>query len=150
MAAQGAFLFVIEGPGDWLDFAEQMLVSALVMRGAGAKTRAGYGLFAATDSPDSHEGSGPSGSFNPGREWVDARIRELSANPGVQSDQALRGKALAEAWSSTDDLSLKQSALADIRTRWEEKGWWDNPQGGAARKARAIYDAYLQQQDETA
>ncbi len=149
VAVQGAFLFVIEGPGDWLDFAEQMLVSALVMRGAGAKTRAGYGLFAATDSPDSDEGSGPSGSFNPGREWVDARIRELSASPGVQPDQALRGKALAEAWSSTDDPSLKQSALADIRARWEEKGWWDNPQGGAARKARAIYDAYLEQQDET-
>ena len=67
----------------------------------------------------------------------------------MQSDQALRGKALAEAWSSTDDPSLKQSALADISARWEEKGWWDNPQGGAARKARAIYDAYLQQQDET-
>ena len=149
VAVQGAFLFVIEGPGDWLDFAESMLVSALVTRGAGAKTRAGYGLFAAPDSPISDEGWGSRGSSNPGREWVDARLRELSASPGVQPDQTLRGKALAEAWSSTDDPSLKQSALAEIRARWEEKGWWDNPQGGAARKARTIYDAYLEQQDET-
>ena len=148
VAVQGAFLFVIEGPGDWLDFAERMLVSALVTRGAGAKTRAGYGLFAAPDSPDSDEDRGSRGSSNPGREWVDAKLRELTASPGVQPDQALRGKALAEAWSSTDDPSLKQSALADIRARWEERGWWDNPQGGAARKARAIYDAYLEQQDE--
>ena len=150
VAVQGAFLFVIEGPGDWLDFAEQMLVSALVTRGAGAKTRAGYGLFAAPNSPGSHEVEGSRGSSDPGREWVDAKIEELSARPGVQPDQALRGKALAEAWSSIDDPSLKQSALADIRARWDEKGWWNNPQGGAARKARAIYDAYLKQQDETA
>lgn len=149
VAVQGEFLFVIEGPCDWLDFAEQMLISALVTRGAGAKTRAGYGLFTAPDAPCSDEGRGPHGSSNPGRDWVDAKLRELSASPGVQPDQALRGKALAEAWSSMDDPSLKQSALADIRARWEERGWWDKPQGGAARKARAIYDAYLAQQDET-
>ena len=150
VAVQGAFLFVIEGPGDWLDFAEQVIVSALVTRGAGAKTRAGYGLFAAPDSPGSDAVGAPRGSSNPGREWVNAKLEELSARPGVQPDQALRGKALAEAWAAMDDLSLKPSALADIRARWEKKGWWDNPQGGAARKARAIYDAYLQQQGETA
>ena len=149
VAVQGAFRFVIGGPGEWLDFAERMLVSALTASGAGAKTRAGYGLFTAPDSSGSDEVGGPRGSSNPGREWVDAKIEELSARPGVQSDQALRGKALAEAWSSTDDPSLKRSALAEIRARWEEKGWWDNPQGGAAGKARAIYDAYLEQQDET-
>ena len=148
VAVQGAFLFVIEGPREWLDFAEQMLVSALVTRGAGAKTRAGYGLFAAPDSPGSDEVGGSRDSSNPGREWVDAELEELSARPGVQPDQALRGKALAEAWSSIDDPSLKQAALADIRARWEKKGWWDVPQGGAARKARAIYDAYVAQQDE--
>ena len=149
VAVQGAFLFVIEGPGEWLHFAERMLVSALTVSGAGAKTRAGYGLFAALDSRGSDDGGGPRGSSNPGHEWVDAKLKELSASPGVQPDQALRGKALAKAWSSTDDPSLKQSALADIRARWEERGWWDKPQGGAARKARAIYDAYLEQQDET-
>ena len=149
VAVQGAFLFVIEGPSDWLDFAEQMLVSALVTRGAGAKTRAGYGLFTAPDAPGSDEVGGSRSSTNPGREWVNAKLEELSARPGVQPDQALRGKALAEAWSSMDNPSLKQSALADIRARWDEKGWWDNPQGGAARKARAIYEAYLQQQDNT-
>ena len=130
---QGAFLFVIQGPTDWLDFAQRMLVSALTASGAGAKTRAGYGLFAIPEGP------GPPPS--PGRKWVDDTLAELTAKPGVQRDQALRGKALAEAWSSIDEAMLKRAALAEIRARWRERGWWDNPQGGAARKAKAIYDA---------
>ncbi|MCY3843818.1 MAG: RAMP superfamily CRISPR-associated protein [Acidobacteria bacterium] len=134
VAAQGAFLFVVEGPTNWLDFAQRMLVSALTTSGAGAKTRAGYGLFATP------EGSGaPPG---PGRKWVVDTVAELTAKPGVQRDQALRGKALADAWSSIDDAMLKRAALAEIRARWQERGWWDNPQGGAARKAKAIYDAW--------
>ena len=45
IAAQGSFLFVIEGPHAWLELTERMLIAALTDRGAGAKTRAGYGLF---------------------------------------------------------------------------------------------------------
>ena len=139
VAAQGAFLFVMEGPGEWLDFARDVLVSALTGRGAGAKTRAGYGLFA---NPEDD-----SVTLSPGREWVDRKITELAGKPGVQADQALRGKALAEAWSSMDDSSLKQAVIAEIRSRWRERGWWDNPQGGAARKAKALYDAWLASKD---
>ena len=55
IAVRGDFLFVIEGPSDWLELMERMLVAALTDRGAGAKTRAGYGLFRAeaTDTPSS-------------------------------------------------------------------------------------------------
>ena len=45
VAVQGAFLFVIEGPVDWLDLAEQMLIATLTTRGIGAKISSGYGLF---------------------------------------------------------------------------------------------------------
>ncbi len=45
IAVQGSFLFVLEGPADWLPLAKQMLVAALTIDGIGAKTRAGYGLF---------------------------------------------------------------------------------------------------------
>ena len=140
VAAQGAFLFVIEGPADWLDFAQRMLVSALTASGAGAKTRAGYGLFATPEAGNvGDSGTSPS----PGRKWVEDAVAQLTTKPGVQSDQALRGRALAEAWSSIDDPALKRAALSEIRARWQERGWWDNPQGGAARKAKKIYDAYL-------
>lgn len=138
VAVQGAFLFVIEGPGEWLDLAERMLVSALAAGGAGAKTRAGYGLFAEPDYGSSSD---------PGHEWVEARIAELSKRPGVRPDDALRGKRLAEAWSAIEAPSLKQSALADIRRRWAQKDWLDRPQRGAARQAKEIYDAYLARQD---
>ena len=146
VAVQGAFLFVIEGPADWLDLAKRILISALTTRGAGARTRAGYGLFVVPES-DGMTSSVP--ASEPGREWVDTEIAELSATPGVQADQALRGKALAEAWSLLEDPLLKQAAFADIRARWETKGWWEVPQGGSARKAKTIYDAYLVEQDET-
>ena len=45
VAVQGEFLFVIEGPKNWLDLTEEMLIVALSTQGAGAKTRAGYGMF---------------------------------------------------------------------------------------------------------
>ena len=144
VAAQGAFRFVVGGPGEWLDFAERMLVSALTASGAGAKTRAGYGLFADPEASGS-EDSGTASS--PGRKWVDDKLAELTTKPGVQADQALRGKALAEAWASMDDPSLQQAVLSEIRERWQERGWWDNPQGAAARKAKAIYAAYLASRD---
>ena len=138
IAAHGAFLFVIGGPVAWLGLVQQMLTSALTERGAGARTRGGYGLFAAPEpAPD------------PGREWVDTTIRELSAKPGVQAEQVLRGRALAEAWSSIDAPSLKQAAHADIRRRWQANGWWDAPQGGSARKAKAIYDGYPPEEDDS-
>ena len=144
VAVQGAFRFVIGGPGEWLDFAERMLVSALTTSGAGAKTRAGYGLFADPEASES-ENSGTTPS--PGRKWVDDKLAELTAKPGVQADQALRGKALAEAWASMDDPSLQQAVFFEIQGRWRERGWWDNPQGAAARKAKTIYEAYLAGRD---
>ena len=144
VAAQGAFRFVIGGPGEWLDFAERMLVSALTASGAGAKTRAGYGLFVDCEASGS-EDSGAASS--PGRKWVDEKIAELTAKPGVQGDQALRGQALAEAWASMDDPSLQQAVFSEIQGRWQERGWWDNPQGGAARKAKAIYATFLASRD---
>lgn len=146
VAVQGGFLFVIEGPADWLDTAEQMLFAALTLRGAGARTRAGYGLFAAPKSDGTTEADR---SSDPGREWVDGKIVELTARPGVRANQALRGRELAVAWSRLEDPSLKRAALADIRTRWREQDWWDGPQGAAARKAKAIYDAYRTGADET-
>ena len=136
VAVRGAFLFVIQGPAPWLDATERMLVDALTTRGAGAKTRAGYGLFRVPGA----DGDGLSCVSDPGRDWVEAKLTELSANPTVTADQALRGRQLAKAWSTIEDQDVKQAALADIRKRWSEKGWWDMPQGGAAKKARAIYD----------
>ena len=147
VAAQGEFLFVIEAPTDWLVMAQQMLVAALAARGAGARTRAGYGLFAV---PDAEQSAQSGRCSDPGREWVGSTLAALIAKPGVRTDQALRGKALAEAWSRLDDQSLKRAALADIRARWENRGWWDEPQRGAARKAKAIYDAHRAEPDETA
>ncbi|CUQ66012.1 hypothetical protein [Candidatus Nitrospira inopinata] len=42
-----------------------------------------------------------------------------------------------------EDATLRAQALADIVARWKEKGWWDNTTGGAAKKAKAIYETLL-------
>ncbi len=127
VAVRGAFLFTVEGPPEWLDAAECMLVDALTTRGAGAKTHAGYGLFRA-----------PEAAPDPGRDWVEAKLAELSDRPGVTAEQAVRGKGLADAWSAIGDPAVKEAALADIRARWTASEW-DAPQGRAAKKARSIY-----------
>ena len=133
IAVQGRFLFVLEGPPAWLDLAEQMLVDALSSRGAGAKTRSGYGLFEpmAVAEPE------------PSCAWVDETIDELARRDHAPAEQTLRGKGLAKAWAEIADPPLKKEAYQDIRSRWEKRGWWETPPGKkAARAAKAIYDEW--------
>lgn len=55
----------------------------------------------------------------------------------------LRGRQLAQVWDALEDPALKREAFSDIRSRWQKRGWWeDPPQGKSAEKARAIYDGY--------
>jgi hypothetical protein len=74
---------------------------------------------------------------------VDQKLQELSSKPGIKPDDALRGPALAEAVRAIDDSTLRAQALADIVARWKEKGWWEQTTGGAAKKAKAMYDELL-------
>lgn len=140
-AARTRFLFsIIPCDGvteDDLALVSEWLQDALAWAGGGAKTAVGYGRFFVIRESDTETDSDV--ARRPGQAWVENKIAELSARPGVTPDQALRGTALAEAWSSIEDLSLKQAALDDIRGRWEKKGWWDNPSGRAAKKAKTIY-----------
>ncbi|WP_304302497.1 hypothetical protein [Chromatium okenii] len=47
----------------------------------------------------------------------------------------LRGKGLA----ALTDPVLKAAALEDIRSRWQVKGWWDEPPGKSAKQAKVFY-----------
>lgn len=130
LAVQGRFLFVLEGPPAWLDLAERMMISALANQGVGAKTRSGYGLF----DPQ------PKVPAAPTCPWVDETIATLMARNKAGLDDTLRGKGLAAAWAELSDQAVKSAALTDIRSRWQAKGWWENPQGKAA-KQKAIYSS---------
>ena len=128
-----------------LDTVLGWLRSALASAGAGSKTSVGYGRFATRASDGEIN---PKAARNPGQEWVESKIEELSAVPGVTPDQTLRGKALAEAWSSIEDPKLKQAALDEIRARWEVEVSWDNPSGRAARRAKAVYAEFQTAQNK--
>lgn len=78
--------------------------------------------------------------------WVDETVARIMTEHRAKEDDALRGKALAEAWSQIGDETTKKAALADIKSRWQAKDWWDSNLSGAAKKARAIY----QQGDQSA
>jgi CRISPR-associated protein Csm5 len=77
--------------------------------------------------------------------WVDDTLKALCSKPGIKPDDALRGKALAEAVKAIEDEKTKQAALADIVARWKEKGLWDSKLSGSAKQAKAIYDELLGQ-----
>ena len=133
IAAQGAFRFVTEGPVGWLPLTEEILISALSTRGAGARTRAGYGRFSAQPLPTAERRC----------EWVDTTIAELMRKHRTREEKTLRGKGLADAWVAIEDPTLKEAAFHDIRSRWQKKGWWEEvPQGRSARQARTIYDSW--------
>ena len=130
IAVQGGFLFVLEGPSAWLPLTEQMLVAALSTRGAGAKTRTGYGLF-------EEEAVVPA---EPRCEWVDQTIARLKDELDEDNEKViLRGRPLARAWAAIEDPAVKSAALADIRARWQKEGLWDARLQGAARAAKRIY-----------
>ena len=132
IAVQGAFLFVLEGPAEWLDFAVRMLTDALSSRGIGAKTRSGYGLFAAERVEEEQ----------PQCAWLNETIQRIADEDNANEEDVLKGRRLATAWDELAD-PLKREAFIDIRNRWHERGWWDDPPPGKAiRRAKAVYDAY--------
>jgi CRISPR-associated protein Cmr6 len=65
--------------------------------------------------------------------------KQKGKNHSSEKD-ALRGKALAEAWQVLPEGEEKKSALADIKNRWQAENWWDEPNGKSAKQAKAIYE----------
>ena len=140
VAVQGSFLFVMGGASAWLGLAAEILTDALHKRGIGAKTRAGYGYFEAT----------PLAAAAATCQWVDETIEALARDNHARHDEILRSPRLAERWAEIEDPVLWREAREDIRRRWQEEGhrlgmegWWDNPPGGAALRARKIYQQHL-------
>ena len=83
------------------------------------------------------QGSGPGHSCA----WVDQTIAFLMDLHSENNELTiLRGRPLANAWQELQDFGLKQEALQDIKARWIAQGWWDEPQGRAARRAKQIYE----------
>lgn len=134
---QARFLFAIAPRCKDKSLAEQAegalgaLGKALAWLGAGAKTAVGYGRMKPA-------------KFKAARSaWVDETLAQIGQQHRCKEDEALRGKILAEAWQSLPDSGEKAAAIQDIRSRWQEKGWWDQPQGKAAKAAKAIYLKHL-------
>ncbi len=72
--------------------------------------------------------------------WVEEQLVAIQRQHHTSIDEALRGQPLAKSWQAIENRDLKQTALADIRARWQEKGWWDNPPPGKSmKKALQIY-----------
>ncbi|WP_190303275.1 type III-A CRISPR-associated RAMP protein Csm5 [Methylomonas rhizoryzae] len=72
--------------------------------------------------------------------WVNQKLVQIAQQNRSSEKDALRGKALAEAWGALPDGPEKQAALTDIKNRWLAEGWWDEPNGKSARQAKAIYE----------
>ena len=72
--------------------------------------------------------------------WVNQKLAQIAQQNHSSEKEALRGKTLAEAWQALPDGEEKQAALADIRTRWQAEGWWEQSSGKSAKQARSIYE----------
>lgn len=112
----------------WKDLLRFAFEHAFDWLGFGAKTAVGYGAMRLASQTEVAR-----------CDWVEDKIKELATAHRTSEQDTLRGRALANAWSQIEDPALKNRVLADIKARWEEKGWWDDPQGRAARAARNLY-----------
>ncbi|MBP6058842.1 MAG: type III-A CRISPR-associated RAMP protein Csm5 [Nitrosomonas sp.] len=72
--------------------------------------------------------------------WVNQKLIQIAQQNHSSEKEALRGKALAEAWQALPDGEEKQAALADIKARWQAEDWWEQPSGKSAKQAKAIYE----------
>ena len=115
--------------------AKELLIEALQWVGAGAKTSAGYGRMRSAEQM-AEEAEALQRS-----QWLISKISELAQTLHAPEDDILRGKPLADAWNVIEDADTRQQALNEIRERWSEKGWWENPPGKSSRRARAVYDS---------
>lgn len=73
-------------------------------------------------------------------QWVTQKVAQIAGQNHSTEKDALRGKAIAEAWQALPEGEEKKLALADIKNRWQAENWWDEPNGKSARQAKAIYE----------
>ncbi|WAR43656.1 type III-A CRISPR-associated RAMP protein Csm5 [Methylomonas rapida] len=72
--------------------------------------------------------------------WVNQKLAQIAQQNRSSEKDALRGKALAEAWQALPNGEEKQAALADIKRRWQSEDWWEQPNGKSVKLAKAIYE----------
>ncbi len=138
-----ADLRLLAGIGDWKTLLLTAFEYAFEWLGFGAKTAVGYGAMRRMSADEQKEARAHAEAVDLRCPWVDSMIDEIAKKdnvPEYKRGDILRGKRLAEAWKKLDDKELKKRALADIRGRWQQAGWWDEPSGKKAKQARAIYD----------
>lgn len=130
----------LAGDGRWKELMTAAFMHAFQWLGFGAKTAVGYGAMARLSDEEVAQSERASQEAALRCTWVDDTIKELAARNRASESDTLRSRGLAEAWAVLTDADLKARALADIRARWESENWWIAPPGGAAKKAKAIYD----------
>lgn len=72
--------------------------------------------------------------------WVNQKLAQIAQQNRSPEKEALRGRALAEAWQALPEGEEKQTALTDIKGRWLMEGWWDEPNTRSLKQAKAIYE----------
>jgi len=125
----------------WQALLEAAFDHAFDWLGFGAKTAVGYGAMRVLTGEERTAQESARARAGARCEWVDEQIARLAGEHNSPAEDVLRGKALAAAWQAIDDPDLKSRALADIRARWEKYGWWEEPPGKAAARARRIYSS---------
>ena len=91
--------------------------------------------------------STPTASGNPGPTPKKGRSPTLAlllaevmkTNHIQQEEVALHGQALAKAWTALGEEAEKAAVKQEILSIWQNKGWWDAPNGKAAKNAKLIY-----------
>jgi len=125
--------------GSWKVLLNAAFEHAFDWLGFGAKTAVGYGAMHALSGEEIAALHAEQLAASLQCAWVDEAISVIAEQNKSSTNDTLRGKLLAQAWAELEDQKLKETALADIRARWQQEGWWDNPPGKASKAAKAIY-----------
>ena len=123
----------------WKTLLEAAFEHAFNWLGFGAKTAVGYGAMRRLSEQEVQQANAAAAADAMRCDWVDTTLQQIAEQNNSKPDEALRGKALAEAWAKLEDADIKQRALADIQQRWQAQGWWDTPPGKAAKRALSVY-----------
>jgi len=79
-----------------------------------------------------------SGNHHP---WLQTQLEQvMSGSNATDIDGLMRHKKLFKAWKEIEELDLKREVLAEIKTYWEEQGWWNEPPTKSVRQLKTAYE----------
>ncbi|MCF6765123.1 hypothetical protein L3V82_05015 [Thiotrichales bacterium 19S3-7] len=73
--------------------------------------------------------------------WLKHTVSDIAKHNHIHSvNEVLRSGGLADAWNVIKEDHLRDAVKQIIIAKWKLEGWWEEPPGKSAVKAKNVYE----------